>query len=229
MSVSLSPPPSPPPDSGSFAYLVAKERWRQGERKKAELALRQLEADVAARLKETEPAIADKGAASPLADTTTTTTIANTATVMAAAAQRQARAATAGSFSSLLRLMRLCMPSIHSRPALLFGVQFFLLMCRALLSVKATRATVYFLSSAISRASWPHWTNWLSSFFFWMCGGVAINSGLHFVETLIALSVREALTQHIHTHYLSNNAFYKAKENLGARMDNLDQRITKVC
>jgi ABC-type uncharacterized transport system fused permease/ATPase subunit len=220
------------PSSGSLGYLIAKERWRHAERKKAELVLRQLEAQVDAQLKKdtvsVSPDASADSAASMLVHNNATVADASTAAIVdAASAQRKARAANAGSFSSLLRLMRLCMPSIHSRPALLFGVQFFLLMCRALLSVKATRATVYFLSSAIARASWPHWTNWLSSFFFWMSGGIAINSGLHFVETLIALSIREALTKHIHTHYLANNAFYKALQAKSVRMDNLDQRITK--
>lgn len=216
--------------SGSFGFLIAKELVRMRDRRQRQKALQQIEALAEQRLKADEASLA---ASSPLASAPSSSIDAakdhpaaatSTAVIAAAAAAKRARQ---DPWSQLMRLMRICMPNGASRASLLFVAQFFLLVCRSLLSVKAVKSTVYYLTNAISKASWSAWSNWVVSFGFWMGGGIVINSGLHFVETLIALTLRDTLTRHIHEKYLSDNMFYKASLSKGARMDNLDQRITK--
>lgn len=66
-------------------------------------------------------------------------------------------------------------------------------------------------------------------FDFWLCGVTAsvVNSALKYLTNCITVSFRERLTRHIHDRYLENRNFYKAAvlRNLGAELDNADQRI----
>lgn len=136
------------------------------------------------------------------------------------------RAGSAAFRRQLLMLLRIAVPSITSKSAALLLVQFFLLMMRTLLSVRATKASVHFLTKAISRASWRHWVNWVVTFALWMCAGIVVNSGLRYTERQIALEFRLALTRHAHAKYLDCNNFYRAVVLRQGGLDNLDHRIT---
>jgi ABC-type uncharacterized transport system fused permease/ATPase subunit len=239
---------------GSFGYLAYNEVSRLRQRDRDSRALKKLELDIESRLMANEQAFTEAAIASGSAllkdaggtDGKDSGTLSSLPSIQSKPSKRNQP----DSWAKLKKLMAICMPTMNSRPFSLFAVQFFLLVCRALLSVKATRATVYYLSSAISKASWSAWTNWVVSFCCWMgtlslsrafedrsiiilffiflsAGGIVVNSGLHFVETLIAISIRDALTRHIHQKYLSNNSFYRALLEKKVRMDNLDQRIAK--
>ena len=59
----------------------------------------------------------------------------------------------------------------------------------------------------------------------WMCTGTIVNSGLRYVESLLAIEMRQALTKAAHTRYLEGHAFYKAAVLREGNLDNVDHRI----
>jgi ATP-binding cassette subfamily D (ALD) long-chain fatty acid import protein len=128
--------------------------------------------------------------------------------------------------SKFLALLKLCFPKLVSRGGLLLLVQFILLVMRTLLTVKATKLNVYFLTKAITKASFAYWTKWLVSFAGWMCCGVSINASLRYFENLIALVMRKKLTTYVHGLYMKKNGFYRAIVLKDGNLDNVDARIT---
>mmetsp|Transcript_14743 Transcript_14743/g.31613 ORF Transcript_14743/g.31613 Transcript_14743/m.31613 type:complete len:743 (-) Transcript_14743:102-2330(-) len=129
----------------------------------------------------------------------------------------------------LAYLLRLAVPGLASRGAALMGAQFMLLVARTLLTVRTTKLSVFYLTRAISQASWRYWARWLVSFTGWMGAAAAVNTGLRYLETLLALELREKLTAAAHAKYLrSTPAFYAAAANPGGGeggLDHVDQRI----
>ena len=106
-------------------------------------------------------------------------------------------------------LLRIAVPSIRSRAVPLMVAQFLLLVMRTFITVRTVKLNVYYLTNAISQASWKLWVRWLVNFAGWMGMSTVINTGLKYLESLIALELRQKLTKHAHQQYLTSNHFYK--------------------
>mmetsp|Transcript_24698 Transcript_24698/g.84465 ORF Transcript_24698/g.84465 Transcript_24698/m.84465 type:complete len:405 (+) Transcript_24698:27-1241(+) len=134
---------------------------------------------------------------------------------------------TSPSFWKELRYLAcVAIPGPTSPGARLLGTQFCLLVMRTLVTVRMTKLSTYYLTKAISKASWRHWSRWVFHFGGWMTSATAVNSGLRYVESLIAVELREQLSRHVHASYLKGNAFYRtAVLRDGGTMD-VDQRVT---
>jgi ABC-type uncharacterized transport system fused permease/ATPase subunit len=136
-------------------------------------------------------------------------------------------------FRQLFRLLKVAIPTPTCYTAQLLMVQFFLLVMRTFLTITCVKASVSTITQAIARASWEHWVRWLVNFSMWMGGGILVNSGLRFCESLIALNIRRSLTAYAHSKYLKGLNFYRATvlkrsgtgAAAGVTLDNIDQRI----
>jgi len=122
-------------------------------------------------------------------------------------------------------LIRVAAPSPGSRGGQLLGAQFTLLVMRTLLTVRANKVNTFYLTKAISTASWKFWVRWFFNFTGWMASGVVVNSGLRYTESLITIELRAALTKKAHKKYMENNNFYKTAVLRQGGLDNVDQRI----
>ena len=138
-------------------------------------------------------------------------------------------------FHQLYRLLKVAIPSPTCYTAQLMAVQFCLLVMRTFLTITCVKASVITITQAISRASWEAWVRWLVNFSMWMGGGIMVNSGLRFCESLIALNIRRSLTAYAHSKYLKGLNFYRATvlkrasgtapSDVAVTLDNIDQRI----
>ena len=122
-------------------------------------------------------------------------------------------------------LLRAAFPTATSRGGQLLGAQFTLLVMRTLLTVRANKVNTFYLTKAISSASWQFWVRWFFNFCGWMASGVVVNSGLRYTESLITIELRAALTKKAHKMYMENNNFYKTAVLRHGGLDNVDQRI----
>lgn len=125
------------------------------------------------------------------------------------AAPKRQKAKTMSLFAMLRRLMAVVVPSPTSYTAQLMVVQFFLLVMRTFLTINCVKAAITAITRAISKASFKSWVGWLAQFTLWMSGGIVVNTGLHFFQSLIALNIRKELTKHAHERYLKNMNFYR--------------------
>ena len=87
-------------------------------------------------------------------------------------------------------LLRVAVPGPLSNGGQLLAAQFALLVMRTLITVRANKVNTFYLTKAISQASWQYWVRWFVNFGGWMVSGVVVNSGLRYVETLIYLELR---------------------------------------
>ena len=107
----------------------------------------------------------------------------------------------------------------------LLTAQFLLLMMRTQVTVKTTKVNVYYLTKAISQASWKYWVRWLATFAGWAGAGIVVNTGLKYTEAMIHVHARQALTRRAHELYLRGNAFYSAAVLKKGGLDSIDQHI----
>ena len=222
---------------------VARKTKRQAKKKQelqAEQARRAAAArQAAAEAEGTSASPTDEASASESTTSKTSTTTAaapgdmvpsssSSKTVDAAAAVKKPKKKREGSklVADLAFLLRIAAPSMTSRVATLAVAQFFLLVMRTLLTVRAVRLSTYFLTKSISQASWKYWVRWLVNFVGWMGAGMVTNSGLKFIEAQLSLAIREELTRAAHQKYLKNTkSFYAITVLKRGKMDCLDQRI----
>ena len=122
-------------------------------------------------------------------------------------------------------LVKVAMPTPHCQMAQLLAAQFTLLVMRTLLTVRANKVNTFYLTKAISTASWKFWVRWFFNFGGWMGSAVVVNSGLRYTETLIQIELRNALTRHAHKKYMTANNFYRTAVLRDGGLDNVDQRI----
>lgn len=129
-------------------------------------------------------------------------------------------------WQDLWALFKIFAPHPFSRGARLLVAQFFLLVMKTLVTVRCSKLCVYFLTRAIAQASWKYWVRWIVNFAGWTIGGVVVNSGLKYTESLIELEMRLRLTKHAHQKYMTRNNFYAAAAMRRTEgLDNPDQRI----
>jgi len=122
-------------------------------------------------------------------------------------------------------LVKIAAPSPFCYFSQLLAAQFSLLVMRTLLTVRANKVNTFYLTRAISTASWKFWVRWFFNFGGWMGSAVVVNSGLRYTETLIQIELRAALTKRAHQKYMAANNFYKTAVLRTGGLDNVDQRI----
>ena len=128
-------------------------------------------------------------------------------------------------WDELAYLVKIAAPGPFCYFSQLLAAQFSLLVMRTLLTVRANKVNTFYLTRAISTASWKFWTRWFFNFGGWMGSAVVVNSGLRYTETLIQIELRAALTKRAHQKYMSANNFYKTAVLRDGGLDNVDQRI----
>ena len=128
-------------------------------------------------------------------------------------------------WKELSYLVKVAMPTPYGRFSQLLAAQFALLVMRTLLTVRANKVNTFYLTKAISSASWQFWVRWFFNFGGWMGSAVVVNSGLRYTETLIQIELRTALTRHAHKRYMAANNFYRTAVLREGGLDNVDQRI----
>lgn len=149
-----------------------------------------------------------------------------TATSAPAPVARRRKGRPESFWADLRFLMAIALPGGPlSRGGALLGTQFGLLVVRTLLTVRATKTSTFFLTKSIAMASWKYWTRWVVHFGGWCCSATVVNSGLRYVETLLAVELRNALTRAAHARYTKGNAFYRTSVLHQGTVDHVDQRI----
>ena len=128
-------------------------------------------------------------------------------------------------WDELAYLVKIAAPGPFCYFSQLLAAQFSLLVMRTLLTVRANKVNTFYLTRAISTASWKFWTRWFFNFGGWMGSAVVVNSGLRYTETLIQIELRAALTKRAHQKYMAANNFYKTAVLRDGGLDNVDQRI----
>ena len=128
-------------------------------------------------------------------------------------------------WDELAYLVKIAAPGPFCYFSQLLAAQFSLLVMRTLLTVRANKVNTFYLTRAISTASWKFWTRWFFNFGGWMGSAVVVNSGLRYTETLIQIELRAALTKRAHQKYMAANNFYKTAVPRDGGLDNVDQRI----
>ena len=139
--------------------------------------------------------------------------------------KKKKKESTAQFWKELQWLLAVAVPTPSSKGGQLMAAQFVLLVMRTMITVRCTKLNTYFLTRAISQASWPDWTKWVWSFAGWMAASTVVNSGLRYMESSIALELRRKLTERAHKKYLFNNAFYRLAVLRHGKLGAVDQRI----
>ena len=128
-------------------------------------------------------------------------------------------------WDELAYLVKIAAPGPFCYFSQLLAAQFSLLVMRTLLTVRANKVNTFYLTRAISTASWKFWTRWFFNFGGWMGSAVVVNSGLRYTETLIQIELRAALTKRAHQKYMAANNFYETAVLRDGGLDNVDQHI----
>ena len=123
----------------------------------------------------------------------------------------------------LLAIMRVCVPSLTSKEAVLILIQGALLCSRTLLSERIT-ALEGVCAENVTAQNWPGFRRVLVGFALNAIPAAIVNSGLKAVQVLLSLALRTQLTRFLHKCYMGNRAYYAASV-LGG-LSHPDQRIT---
>ncbi|GAA5958524.1 hypothetical protein JCM21900_005425 [Sporobolomyces salmonicolor] len=126
-------------------------------------------------------------------------------------------------FQRLTRLLRIVIPSLHSKEASLLLLHSFFLVLRTVLSLYVASLDGRIVS-ALVRAQPKHF---LVRIALWMAVAVPAtytNSMLTYLQSKLAIAYRTRLTKRVHEAYLEDTTFY-ALGNLDDRIKNADQLI----
>ncbi|KAM0747920.1 hypothetical protein T439DRAFT_305088 [Meredithblackwellia eburnea MCA 4105] len=127
-------------------------------------------------------------------------------------------------FTRLSRILKIVIPSLHSKEASLLALHSLFLVLRTLLSLYVASLDGSIVS-ALVRAQ-PR--QFLYRILLWMLVAVPAtytNSMLTFMQSKLAIAYRTRLTKKVHEMYLEDTTFY-ALGNLDDRIKNADQLIT---
>ena len=171
---------------------------------------------------------------SSVATTSTAAAMASSAPSSSAAVRKKApgrlsRSAAAVDATFVRRMayiLRIVVPSLTSKEAMLLAIQSVMLVSRSFISLRIARKGGDGLQAVMERS-------WKKFFFvlgdFWVSGVAAsvVNSALKYLTNGITVSFRERLTAHVHQAYLSDRAYYRAAVLRIGNLDNADQRIAE--
>mmetsp|Transcript_1337 Transcript_1337/g.3997 ORF Transcript_1337/g.3997 Transcript_1337/m.3997 type:complete len:758 (-) Transcript_1337:479-2752(-) len=121
-------------------------------------------------------------------------------------------------------ILKICVPSLWSREAVLIAVQSSLLMSRTWLTDYISRIEARAGRHLIGQ-NFPEFFRLLAAFAGVAIPAAVVNSGLKYVQKRIQLAFMRRLSHNLHEHYTTARAYYAAST-LGG-LTNADQRITE--
>ena len=121
-------------------------------------------------------------------------------------------------------ILRIVVPSITSKEAMLLAIQSTMLISRSFISLRIARKGGDGLRAVMER-SWKKFFFVLGDFFVSGVSASVVNSALKYLTNSITVSFRERLTERVHREYLRDGAFYRAAVLRVGNLDNADQRI----
>jgi len=127
-------------------------------------------------------------------------------------------------FRRMQRLLAICIPSWHSKQAILLIGLLVGLYARTMASILVAKLDGYIVQAIVSK----NFDQFLKGLMYWLLlalPAVAINSAIRFLTGHISLLFRTALVRHVHEKYMDSQIYYKVV-NLDGRIDNADQMIT---
>ena len=121
-------------------------------------------------------------------------------------------------------ILRIVVPSITSKEAMLLAIQSTMLVTRSFISLRIAKKGGDGLQAVMER-SWKKFFFVLGDFFVSGVSASVVNSALKYLTNSITVSFRERLTERVHREYLRDGAFYRAAVLRVGNLDNADQRI----
>ena len=120
-------------------------------------------------------------------------------------------------------ILRIVVPSITSKEAMLLAIQSTMLVTRSFISLRIAKKGGDGLQAVMERS----WKVFLRAGRLFVSGVSAsvVNSALKYLTNSITVSFRERLTERVHREYLRDGAFYRAAVLRVGNLDNADQRI----
>eukprot|EP01101_Sappina_pedata_P008515 TRINITY_DN4741_c0_g1_i1.p1 TRINITY_DN4741_c0_g1~~TRINITY_DN4741_c0_g1_i1.p1 ORF type:complete len:753 (-),score=314.86 TRINITY_DN4741_c0_g1_i1:86-2344(-) len=128
-------------------------------------------------------------------------------------------------YTDLVMLLKIVIPTIHSKEFFLLLLHTSFLIIRTFLSIYVARLDGRIVRALVETNGWE----FLKMMCYWL--GIAIpatyvNSMIKFLESKLALAFRSRLTEHTMQMYMSNEMYYRVL-NLDSRMSNADQCLTE--
>lgn len=112
-------------------------------------------------------------------------------------------------FRRLVDILKVCIPGLLSREALLLGGQGIFLLARTLLSDRITKLEGV-CAENVTAQNWTGFKRVLVSFALNSIPATIVNSALKSLQVLVQLAFRIRLSKYLHTLYLGNRAYYAA-------------------
>ena len=138
--------------------------------------------------------------------------------------RRRGAAVDAVFLKRLAFILRIVVPSITSKEAMLLAIQSTMLISRSFISLRIAKKGGDGLQAVMER-SWKKFFFVLGDFFISGVSASVVNSALKYLTNSITVSFRERLTERVHREYLRDGAFYRAAVLRVGNLDNADQRI----
>ena len=143
-----------------------------------------------------------------------------------AAPKRKVAAVDATFLKRMAFILRIVIPGITSREAMLLAIQTVMLVTRSFISLRIARKGGDGLQAVMER-SWKKFFMVLGDFFVSGVAASVVNSALKYLTNSITVAFRQRLTLYVHARYLSNRAYYRAAVLRVGNLDNADQRIVE--
>lgn len=123
-------------------------------------------------------------------------------------------------------ILRIVVPSITSKEAMLLAIQSLMLISRSFISLRIARKGGDGLQAVMER-SWKKFFLVLGDFFVSGVAASVVNSALKYLTNSITVAFRQRLTTYVHLRYLADRAYYRAAVLRVGNLDNADQRIVE--
>jgi ATP-binding cassette, subfamily D (ALD), member 3 len=129
-------------------------------------------------------------------------------------------------FQRVRIILNICIPTWHCKELLYIVLYSVLLILRTFFSMSISELSGYNAEMLVSR-NWPGLMRGITRFFLITIPTSTVNSGLKYIQQVLALALRQRLSMHVNQKYIRGVNFYKAT-NLGgqSRIDSADQRVT---
>ena len=123
--------------------------------------------------------------------------------------RRKAAAVDATFVKRMAFILRIVVPSWHSKESLLLVIQSLTLVSRSFISLRIARKGGDGLQAVMER-SWKKFFYVLGDFFVSGVAASVVNSALKYLANCITVAFRQRLTTYVHRSYLSDRAYYRA-------------------
>jgi len=122
-------------------------------------------------------------------------------------------------------LLKIVLPSIYCKEALLLAFHTAALVFRTFLSIQVANLDGKIVKTIVDRNK----TQFLKRLLQWLLLAIPAtytNSMIRFLESKLAIAFRTKLTMHLYELYMDHDTYYRV-ENLDSRLANADQRLTE--